>query len=86
MWTRPERNVTVSNTWTENRIRAYGVRMPSVDALQAVYDFGTTRAYEALRSGEDLGLPVLKAGRRYITPTAAVLRLLHLDEADSGAA
>lgn len=88
MTTQPVRLVAEQpgNVWTEERIRAYGVRMPSVDAVQAVFGCGTTRAYEALRSDEDLGLPVLKLGRCYVTPTAAVLRLLHLSEVDSGVA
>jgi len=68
------------DVWTEECIRAYGVRMPSVDAVQAVFGCGATRAYEALRSGEDLGFPVNKLGRRYVTPTADVLRALGLEQ------
>lgn len=70
---------TTENTWTEQRIRACGVRMDSVDAVQAVYGCGVTRAYQKLRAGDDdLGFRVLRMGRRYITPTADVLKLLGL--------
>ncbi|MEV6445992.1 hypothetical protein [Amycolatopsis sp. NPDC051716] len=68
------------DVWTEERIRALGVRMDAVDAVRAVHGCGKTRAYEALRGGEDLGFRVLKLGRRYVTPTADVLRALGLEQ------
>jgi hypothetical protein len=65
-----------ANAWTAEDIAAQGVRMDSVDAARVVFNCGTTRAYEALRSGEDLGFRVMRLGRRYVTPTADVLRVL----------
>ena len=64
--------------WTEQRLRSQGVRMDSVDAVQAVFGCGRTRAYEVLRSEDNLGFRVLRIGRRYVTPTADVLALLGL--------
>lgn len=70
----------VDSIWTEEKIRGYGVQMPSVEAVRAVYGCGETSAREALRSGRDLGFRVLRLGRRYVTPTADVLRILGLDD------
>ncbi|OXM58684.1 hypothetical protein CFP71_01330 [Amycolatopsis thailandensis] len=66
--------------WTEERIRQYGVRMPSVEAARAVYGCGVAHAYGLLRAGEDLEFRVLRKGRQYVTPTADVLELLGLNE------
>lgn len=63
--------------WTEQRIRSYGVRMPGLDAVQARYGVGRTKAYELLAAGE-LDFPVIKVGRRYVVATENVLRLLGL--------
>jgi hypothetical protein len=51
--------------------------MHAVDAAQAVYGVGLTRAYELVRVG-DVDFPVLSKGRRRVTPTSAVLELLGL--------
>jgi hypothetical protein len=48
-----------NTTYTENEIRAYGVRMEGARALQIVYGVGRTRAYEMLRLG-DHDLPITK--------------------------
>lgn len=69
------------STFTEEEIRAYGVRMPGVAACKIVYGVGRTRAYEMLRSGEH-DFPVLKRGRSYVVPTSAVLKLLGLTHED----
>lgn len=66
-------------TVTEEEIRSYGVRMDGVTACRIVYGVGRTRAYEMLRTG-DHDLPVLKAGRKYVVPTSAVLRLLEVEQ------
>ena len=70
--------MAATSVWTEQRIRACGVRMSSVDAVMAVYGCGSTRAYEKVRAGDDLGFRVLRLGRRYVTPTADVLQILGL--------
>lgn len=63
--------------WTEERIRACGVRMSGVAAVQAVYGYGSTKAYEMLAAG-DVDFPVIRRGRSWVVPTAAVLELLGL--------
>ena len=70
--------------WTEERIRAYGVRMPGVDAVQAVHGYAARKAYDMLAAG-DVDFPVIRRGRRYVVPTAAVLKLLHLESSDKAA-
>ncbi len=69
--------------WTEKEIRAQGVRMEGLDAMQAAFGVSRTRAYELLRStedGEDLGFRVLRIGRKYVVPTADVLAFLGIGE------
>jgi hypothetical protein len=65
--------------WTAERILACGPRMSGVDAVAAVYGYSSTKAYELLAAGE-VDFPVLRRGRKYLVPTAAVLRVLQLDE------
>lgn len=67
-----------ADTWTEERIRAYGARMPGADAVQAVYGYGASKAYSMLATG-DVDFRVIRRGRRYTVPTADVLRLLGLE-------
>lgn len=64
---------------TESDIRRRGVRMDGVEAVQIVYGVGRTRAYEMLRNGE-VDFPVLRCGRKYVAPTAGVLRALGLSQ------
>lgn len=56
--------------------------MDGVDAVEAVYGYGRTKAYELLAAG-DVDFPVIRRGRRWVVPTAAVLRLLQV-ETDAG--
>lgn len=69
----------MSDTWTEERIRACGVRMDGVDAVAAVYGYGERKAYSMLQTG-DVDFPIIRRGRRYIVPTSAVLKLLCVGE------
>ena len=50
--------------------------------LQAARLLGISRGscYEAARSGELAGIPVLRVGRRLLVPRAPLLELLGLDE------
>lgn len=68
--------------WTEQRIRSYGLSMPSVDACNAVYRTQRTKSQQMLRDG-DVDFRVLRAGRRYVTPVVDVLKLLGLDNQQS---
>jgi hypothetical protein len=68
--------------WTAERVDDYGIRMPSVDACDAVFSYGPTKAFEViaehLKGGEQLPFPVIAHGRRYVTPTESVRCLLEL--------
>lgn len=66
-----------ARTWTAQEIRALGVRTDLVTACSIVYGCGRTKAYELLAANE-LDFPVLKAGNRYVVPTAPLLELLGL--------
>ena len=68
-----------SDVWTEERVRACGVRMEGVDAVAAVYGYGPRKAYSMLQAG-DVDFRIIRRGRRYIVPTADVLRLLGIGE------
>jgi hypothetical protein len=78
------RNDTADDVWTVERIRACGVRMKGVDAVAALYGYGARHAYRMLAAG-DVDFPVIRRGRHYIVPTAAVLQLLGLDATDGAA-
>lgn len=69
-----------AEVWTVERIRSCGVRMSGVDAVAAVYGYGPWQAYRMLAAG-DVDFPVIRRGRRYVVPTAAVLKLLQIDAA-----
>jgi hypothetical protein len=69
----------VGKVWTEQEIRALGVRLDGVTACNIIYGDGRTKAYERLRSG-DVDFPVLRRGRYYIVATAKLLPLLGLAE------
>lgn len=72
------RLVPAPNVWTEERIRALGVRTDGVTACEIVYGIAKAGAYQRLRAGE-VDFPVLRRGRRYIVPTKAILVLLGLE-------
>lgn len=61
-------------TIDEARTRA-ALTVPEAAALLGV---GTRQCYEAARRGE---IPAIRVGRRWIVPTAALLRLLGEDVA-----
>ena len=49
----------------------------TVEDLAELLQCGRTATYDAVRRGE---IPTIKVGRRFIIPTAAVRRLLALDD------
>jgi hypothetical protein len=49
-----------------------------VDDLAIVLNTGRTATYDAIKRG-DLDVPIIKIGRKWRVPTAAVRRLLELD-------
>lgn len=66
--------------WSEEAIRALGVRMPSRTACEIVYGTARTLSYQLIKSGK-LDFKVIKVpgSNRYVTPTSEVLRVLGLD-------
>lgn len=73
-----------ARVWTEEEVRALGVRLDGKTACNIVYGDSATKAYERLRAG-DVDFPVLRRGRYYVVPAAAVLRLLGLTGEGDGA-
>ena len=71
--------MTSRTVWTEAKIRALGVRLDGVVAVEIVTGYRRSQAYALLRTPDALPFRVLKIGRRYVTPTADVLRALGLD-------
>jgi hypothetical protein len=65
--------------WTEDEVRALGVRTDLVTACEIIYGTGRTKAYQLLHAGE-LDFPVYRAGARYTVPTAPLITLLCLSE------
>lgn len=50
----------------------------TVEEAGALLDLGRSAAYDAARRGD---IPTIAIGRRLLVPTAAIRRMLHLDEA-----
>ena len=53
----------------------------SVPRAGRIFGLGRSSAYEAVRNGD---LPGLRIGKRWVVPTAAVLRMLALDDEGGG--
>lgn len=70
--------MSAGETWTEQRIRSFGVRMPTLKAIEACYGLRESQARAMVRRGEVTELRVLRAGRQSWTPTVDVLRVLGL--------
>lgn len=71
--------------WTDDEVRALGVRTDLVTAYNLVVGGGKTRAWRAYHDGE-LPFPTFRVGRRVVVPVAPLLRILRLDspEPDMG--
>ncbi|WP_083473888.1 helix-turn-helix domain-containing protein [Frankia sp. R43] len=63
-------------TWTEEEIDQLGARTNLVTAGE-ILGIGRTKAYE-LAARNEFPVPVLRIGRRYIVPTHAIRKLLHV--------
>jgi hypothetical protein len=64
--------------WTPEAVRALGVRT-DVETAGSIFGLSRTQAYEAVKA-ERFPVGVVRIGRRMIVPTAAIIRLLGLDE------
>jgi excisionase family DNA binding protein len=63
--------------WAEQDIRGLGAATDLATAA-AILGIGRTTAHALVRAGE-FPVPVIRVGRRYRVPVAAILRLLGLD-------
>ncbi len=61
-------------------MRALGVQT-DIATAGSIFGLSRTQAYVAATNGV-LPVPVIKVGRRYLVPTAPILRLLGLDPDD----
>lgn len=57
--------------------------MPVPEAGRTAFGLGRTASYEAARRGD---LPTIRVGAKLVVPTAALRRLLQLDEHQGSAA
>lgn len=70
--------------WTEQRIRALGP-VTDIATAASIFDLSRTVAYDLAKRGE-FPVAVLKFGRGYRVPVAAILHALHLPAGDSDTA
>jgi hypothetical protein len=64
----------VAMVWTREAVQALGVTT-DVETAGAILGIGRSKAYELARVGE-FPVKVLRIGRRYVVPVAAILHLL----------
>jgi hypothetical protein len=72
----------MKTTWTADQVRALGVRT-DVETAGSIFGLSRTQAYIAVNKGT-FPVPVIRMGRRYLVPTAPILRLLGIDRDDTG--
>lgn len=72
-----ERLERVRPVWTEEKIRALGVRTDLVTACQIVYGCGKNRAWEMFHA-DQLDFPAVRCGRRVVVPVAPLLALMFI--------
>lgn len=63
-----------ASRWSPQRIRALGATT-TLEIAAEILGIGRSKGYELARDGE-FPVEILRIGRRYIIPTAAILRLL----------
>jgi hypothetical protein len=64
--------------WTPEAVRSLGLTT-DIETAGAILGIGRTKAYELAKTG-DFPIPLLRAGRRYLVPVPALLRLLGADD------
>jgi len=65
-------------TWTEEAVRALGVRTTVPVAGEIIAGWHRDDSYDAAKRGE-FPVPVIRVGRRMVVPVAPILRLLGID-------
>ena len=73
----PHRRHRTRTEWTAQEVRALGVQT-DIATAGSIFGLSRTQAYVAVNNGL-FPVPVIKVGRRYLVPTAPILRLLGLD-------
>jgi hypothetical protein len=68
----------IDGNWTEQAVRGLGMTT-DVETAGAILGIGRTKAYELAQAGE-FPVRIVRIGRRYVVPVAAILRLLGADE------
>ena len=71
-------------TWTEEAIRALGVRTDVPTAGEIIAGWHRDDSYDAVKRGE-FPVPVIRVGRRMIVPVRPILELLRIGAPDTGA-
>ena len=66
--------------WSPDAVRRLGLTT-DVETAGAILGIGRTKAYEMAKTG-DFPVPLLRAGRRYLVPVPALLRLLGAVESE----
>lgn len=72
-------------TWTEDAVRALGVRTSVPIAGEIIMGWHRDDSYDAVKRGE-FPVPVIKSGRRMVVPVAPILELLRIGPPDTGPA
>jgi hypothetical protein len=71
-------------TWTEDAIRALGVRTTVPIAGEIIAGWHRDDSYDAVKRGE-FPVPVIKVGRKMVVPVAPILELLCIGAPVKGA-
>jgi hypothetical protein len=70
----------VKTTWTDDEIRALGVRT-DVETAGSIFGLSRTQSYGRVRDGS-FPVPIIRVGRRMVVPTAPIRKLLQIDAAE----
>jgi hypothetical protein len=70
-------------TWTEDAVRALGVRTTVPIAGEIIAGWHRDDSYDAVKRGE-FPVPVIRVGRRMVVPVAPILELLRIGPPGTG--
>jgi hypothetical protein len=71
---RKDQPTPATTVWTPDAVRRLGLTT-DVETAGAILGIGRTKAYQLAKSGQ-FPVPLFRAGRRYLVPVPALLRLL----------
>ncbi|MBT8228300.1 MAG: helix-turn-helix domain-containing protein [Dactylosporangium sp.] len=81
MPTTPTTDTSPTTVWTPERIRALGT-VTTVPIAASIFGLSRSVAYDLIHTGR-FPVPVLRFGRRYRIPVAAILAALHIRATDA---